>query len=101
MNAAELFNDGASTSAAGAVEVMQMDDEIASILTLGCVGINCVLWSFMKTHWAAINARFTTAMFIKLWGVSPLDGVTTVQGGREHIEKLKTERRDYFFKKKY
>ncbi|GBP38358.1 hypothetical protein EVAR_36310_1 [Eumeta japonica] len=30
MNAAEQFNDGASTSAAGAVEIMQVDEEIAS-----------------------------------------------------------------------
>lgn len=30
MNAAEQFNDGASTPAAGAVEIMQVDEEIAS-----------------------------------------------------------------------
>ncbi|GFS96257.1 hypothetical protein TNCV_16351 [Trichonephila clavipes] len=48
MNAAERFNDDAGTAAAGAVEIMQVDDEIASILTP-----NCVRSSFMKTHWAA------------------------------------------------
>lgn len=60
MNAAERINDGASTSAAGAVEIMQVDDEIASISTPDCVGIDCVRSSFMKTHWAAASARFTT-----------------------------------------
>ncbi|GFS71553.1 TBC domain-containing protein kinase-like protein [Trichonephila clavipes] len=59
MNVAEWINDGASTSAAGAVEVIQMGDEIASILTPDCVGINCVRSSFMNTHWAAASARFT------------------------------------------
>ncbi|GFV07719.1 uncharacterized protein TNCV_4942211 [Trichonephila clavipes] len=53
---------GASTSAAGAVEIMQMDDEIASILTLDCVSIDCAGWSFMKTHWAATSARFTSTL---------------------------------------
>ncbi|GFX81732.1 uncharacterized protein TNCV_317361 [Trichonephila clavipes] len=50
IHAAELINDGASTSAAGAVEIMRMDDEIASILTPDCAGIDCVLSSFVKTH---------------------------------------------------
>ncbi|GFV81741.1 helitron_like_N domain-containing protein [Trichonephila clavipes] len=53
INATEWINDGASTSAVGAVE-------IASILTPGSVSIDCVRWSFMKTHWAATSARFTT-----------------------------------------
>ncbi|GFT43138.1 hypothetical protein TNCV_5119891 [Trichonephila clavipes] len=48
MNAAERINDGASTPAAGAVEVMQVDDEIASILTPDCASIDCVRSSFMK-----------------------------------------------------
>ncbi|GFT08229.1 uncharacterized protein TNCV_3481721 [Trichonephila clavipes] len=60
INVAELINDGASTSAAGAVEMMQVDDEIDSILTPNCAGINYVQSSFMKTHWAAASARFTT-----------------------------------------
>ncbi|GFR33001.1 uncharacterized protein TNCT_707171 [Trichonephila clavata] len=33
MNAAERINDCASASAAGAVEIMQVDNEIAAILT--------------------------------------------------------------------
>ncbi|GFT89432.1 uncharacterized protein TNCV_4387131 [Trichonephila clavipes] len=49
MNAAERINDGANTSAAGAFEITQMDDEIASILTPDCVGIDCVRASFMNT----------------------------------------------------
>ncbi|GFR09418.1 uncharacterized protein TNCT_126761 [Trichonephila clavata] len=53
MNASERINDDASTSAAGAFEIMQiMDDEIASILTPDCVGIDCVRSPFMKTRWA-------------------------------------------------
>ncbi|GFX11161.1 hypothetical protein TNCV_4424201 [Trichonephila clavipes] len=51
MNAIEWINDGASTSAAGAVEITQVDEEIASILTPDCVGIDYVRKSFMKTHW--------------------------------------------------
>uniref|UniRef100_T1HI16 Uncharacterized protein n=1 Tax=Rhodnius prolixus TaxID=13249 RepID=T1HI16_RHOPR len=42
MNAAERINDGVSTSAAGAVEIMQVDDEIASTSTTDCIGIDCV-----------------------------------------------------------
>uniref|UniRef100_T1HQG4 Uncharacterized protein n=1 Tax=Rhodnius prolixus TaxID=13249 RepID=T1HQG4_RHOPR len=60
MNAAERINDGVSTSAAGAVEIMQVDDEIASTSTTDCIGIDCVRSSIMKTHWAAASARFTT-----------------------------------------
>ncbi|GFX72254.1 uncharacterized protein TNCV_4551761 [Trichonephila clavipes] len=60
MNVTERINDDASTSAAGAVEIMQVDDEIVSILTLDCVSIDCVRWSFMKTHWAAASTCFTT-----------------------------------------
>ncbi|GFX38008.1 uncharacterized protein TNCV_3836071 [Trichonephila clavipes] len=62
MNAAKLINDGASTSAAGSAEIMQVDDEIDSTLTPVCAGINCVRSSFTKTHWAAASARFTTTL---------------------------------------
>ncbi|GFY26279.1 uncharacterized protein TNCV_24771 [Trichonephila clavipes] len=62
MNATERINNGASTSAAGAVEIMKVDDEIASILTPDCVGIDCVRWSFMKTHWVAASVRLTTTI---------------------------------------
>ncbi|GFT10415.1 uncharacterized protein TNCV_3190961 [Trichonephila clavipes] len=60
MNATEWINNGVSASAARAVEIMQEDDEIASILTPDCVGTDCVRWSFIKTHWSAASARFTT-----------------------------------------
>ncbi|GFX79637.1 uncharacterized protein TNCV_826251 [Trichonephila clavipes] len=59
-NAANWINDSASTSAFGAVEIKQGDGEIASILTPHCVGIDCVRSSFMKTHWSAASARFST-----------------------------------------
>ncbi|GFV89253.1 uncharacterized protein TNCV_285861 [Trichonephila clavipes] len=72
MNATEQINDGASTSAVVAVEIIQMDDEIASTLTPDCVGIDCVRWSFLKTHWVAASARFTTTFvnnpFGHKWG---------------------------------
>ncbi|GFX26952.1 uncharacterized protein TNCV_1841241 [Trichonephila clavipes] len=57
MDATERTNDGASTSAAGAVEIMQVDDEIAYVLTPDCGCVDCKRSSFMKTHWA--SARFT------------------------------------------
>lgn len=38
-NVAEWMNDGASTSAAVAVEIMQVDDGIASLSTTECLGI--------------------------------------------------------------
>ncbi|GFQ65585.1 uncharacterized protein TNCT_289581 [Trichonephila clavata] len=60
MNATQRIKDSSSTSAAGAVEIMQVNDEIASILTPDCVGIDCVRSSFMKTHKAAASACFTT-----------------------------------------
>ncbi|GFY11481.1 hypothetical protein TNCV_3183191 [Trichonephila clavipes] len=47
MNATEWINDGASTSTAGAVEIMPVDDEIASILTPDCVGID---WAWEMRH---------------------------------------------------
>uniref|UniRef100_T1IGA6 Uncharacterized protein n=1 Tax=Rhodnius prolixus TaxID=13249 RepID=T1IGA6_RHOPR len=50
MNAAERINDGVSISAAGAVEIMQVDDEIASTSTTVYIGIDCVRSSIMKTH---------------------------------------------------
>ncbi|GFU87878.1 uncharacterized protein TNCV_964341 [Trichonephila clavipes] len=62
MNAAEWINYGASTSAVGAAEIMEVYDEIASILTPDCVGIHSVRSTFMKTHWAAASARFTTTV---------------------------------------
>ncbi|GFS92018.1 hypothetical protein TNCV_1931791 [Trichonephila clavipes] len=42
MNAVELISDRASTYAAGAVEIMQVDDAIDFILTLFSADINCV-----------------------------------------------------------
>ncbi|GBP67348.1 hypothetical protein EVAR_51419_1 [Eumeta japonica] len=60
MNAAEQVNDGASTSAAGVVEIMQVDEGIASTSRLDYVSINCVRSLIMKTHWAATSARFNT-----------------------------------------
>ncbi|GFT79361.1 uncharacterized protein TNCV_1613201 [Trichonephila clavipes] len=61
LNAAKRINDGASTTAAGAVEIMRVDDEIASILTPDCLSFDCVRSSFMKAHWTAGSARFTTS----------------------------------------
>ncbi|GFU16059.1 uncharacterized protein TNCV_1300151 [Trichonephila clavipes] len=60
MNATERISNGDSISTAGAIEIMQVDDEISSILTQDCVGIDFVRWSFMRRHWAAASARFTT-----------------------------------------
>jgi hypothetical protein len=60
MKASEWINDGASTSAAGAAEPMQVHDVIASVSTPGCIDIGCVRSPIMKTHWAAASARFTT-----------------------------------------
>uniref|UniRef100_T1I3W3 Uncharacterized protein n=1 Tax=Rhodnius prolixus TaxID=13249 RepID=T1I3W3_RHOPR len=57
-----------STSAAGAVEIMQVDDEIASTSTTDCLGIVCVRSSIMKTHWAAASARFTTTFLNNPFG---------------------------------
>ncbi|GFT56779.1 uncharacterized protein TNCV_1268791 [Trichonephila clavipes] len=37
MNATEWINDGTSTSAAGTVEIMQVEDKIVSIFTPDCV----------------------------------------------------------------
>ncbi|GFV74142.1 hypothetical protein TNCV_4510481 [Trichonephila clavipes] len=45
MNATERINDDASTSAAGADEITQEDDEISSILIPDCVEIGCLRWS--------------------------------------------------------
>ncbi|GFS65711.1 hypothetical protein TNCV_3853581 [Trichonephila clavipes] len=53
MNAAERINEGANKPAVGTIEIMQVEDEIASILTPDCVGSDCVLPSFMKNNWAA------------------------------------------------
>ncbi|GFV84410.1 uncharacterized protein TNCV_2044581 [Trichonephila clavipes] len=60
MNATERINTGASTSAEVVVEFMQVNDEIASILTTYCVGIDSARWSFMKTYSAAASVCFTT-----------------------------------------
>ncbi|GFU94811.1 uncharacterized protein TNCV_4552631 [Trichonephila clavipes] len=68
MNVTERINGSVSTSAAETFEIMQVDDEITSILTLDCVGINCVRSSFMKTHRAAASARFTTTFVNNLFG---------------------------------
>ncbi|GFW26849.1 uncharacterized protein TNCV_1376921 [Trichonephila clavipes] len=43
MNAAERINNRTSTSAAGTVEIMQVDGEIASILTPDCIGIDFIV----------------------------------------------------------
>lgn len=60
MKASMLINDGFSPFAAGTVEIMQVDSEISSISILGCAGIDSVGLSFMRTHWVAAGARFTT-----------------------------------------
>ncbi|GFY08725.1 uncharacterized protein TNCV_5006381 [Trichonephila clavipes] len=39
---------------------MDLDDEIAFLYLHRTVGIYCVRSSYMKTHWAAASARFTT-----------------------------------------
>ncbi|GFW55177.1 uncharacterized protein TNCV_115631 [Trichonephila clavipes] len=83
MNVTEWINNGASKSAAGEVEIMQVDDEITSILIPHCVGMYCVRLSLMKTHWAAASARFTATFFnnpivykcdvcVRLWFLSSL-----------------------------
>uniref|UniRef100_T1HIY0 Uncharacterized protein n=1 Tax=Rhodnius prolixus TaxID=13249 RepID=T1HIY0_RHOPR len=54
MNAAERIND-VSISAAGAVEIMQVDDEIASTSTTDRIGIDCVRSSIMKTLCFILN----------------------------------------------
>ncbi|GFU41310.1 hypothetical protein TNCV_3011341 [Trichonephila clavipes] len=41
MNTAERINNGSSTCATGAVEIMQVVDKIASILTPDYVGLDC------------------------------------------------------------
>ncbi|GFR09422.1 uncharacterized protein TNCT_126771 [Trichonephila clavata] len=58
----QMYGD-ASTYAAGAVEIMQVDDEIDSMQTLDCVGIDWVRSSFLKTYWVAASSRFPT-MFV-------------------------------------
>ncbi|GFS67623.1 uncharacterized protein TNCV_4363201 [Trichonephila clavipes] len=68
MNAAERIIDGASIPAAGAIETMQVDDEIASILTPDCVEIDFVRSSFIKKHYAAGSAHFTTKFVNNLFG---------------------------------
>ncbi|GBP43209.1 hypothetical protein EVAR_39265_1 [Eumeta japonica] len=42
LKGSEQINDGTSTPAAGATEAMQVDDVIASILTLDCIDIDHV-----------------------------------------------------------
>lgn len=42
MNVGERINDGASTSAARVVELIQVNDEIVSVSTSYYAGINCV-----------------------------------------------------------
>ncbi|GFT19400.1 helitron_like_N domain-containing protein [Trichonephila clavipes] len=60
MNTVKLVNDDDSTSAAGVVEIMQLDDEIASILTTLCLGISCARQS---SHSEVSSARFTNDVF--------------------------------------
>uniref|UniRef100_T1IGN9 Uncharacterized protein n=1 Tax=Rhodnius prolixus TaxID=13249 RepID=T1IGN9_RHOPR len=56
MDAAERINDGVQyITAAGAVEIMQVDDEIASTSTTDCIGIDCVRSSIMKTQYFILN----------------------------------------------
>ncbi|GFQ65704.1 uncharacterized protein TNCT_556851 [Trichonephila clavata] len=82
MNVTERIDDDASKTAEE-VKIMQVDDEIASILTPVCVGIYCVQSSIMKVHWTAAVARLTTMFANKpfeykydvcdrLWFQSPL-----------------------------
>ncbi|GFX43773.1 uncharacterized protein TNCV_4110521 [Trichonephila clavipes] len=68
MNATERINDGSSTSAVEAFEIIQVDEEIASALTPDCVRFECVRSSFMKTHCAAASARFTMTFANSLIG---------------------------------
>ncbi|GFT72232.1 uncharacterized protein TNCV_1801161 [Trichonephila clavipes] len=69
MNANEQINGGASTSAAGSVEIAEVVNEITSLLVPDCVGIDCVRSSFMKTHWAAANKRFTMTFVNNSFGL--------------------------------
>ncbi|GFU61747.1 hypothetical protein TNCV_4612251 [Trichonephila clavipes] len=55
-----MMYDGASTSAAGVVEIMQVDDESTSLLTPVYVGIDCVRLSFMKNTWGGAFVPFST-----------------------------------------
>ncbi|GFR10481.1 uncharacterized protein TNCT_724391 [Trichonephila clavata] len=85
MKVAKRINVGISTSAAGAVEVMRMDDEIASILTPDCVGIEFLRLSFMKTHRAGAIARFTTKFVNNPFGHK----VDRLYGFSAHISQQK------------
>ena len=68
MNAAEWINDSASTSAAGMVENMQVNNKIACTSTLNCIGIYRVRSLIMKKHWAAACVRFNTCdVCDRLW----------------------------------
>lgn len=49
-NVAERINGGAITSAEGVVEYLQLNDEITSVSTPDCTGINCVRSSITKTQ---------------------------------------------------
>ncbi|GFR16573.1 uncharacterized protein TNCT_278191 [Trichonephila clavata] len=60
MNEAERINACASESPAGAVEIMQKKDKMASILTPDWVGIECIRSLFIQKYWATASARFTT-----------------------------------------
>ncbi|GFT07688.1 hypothetical protein TNCV_4046091 [Trichonephila clavipes] len=42
------------------------------------------------------SSETVRSVFLKLWGVPPLGGVPTLQGGREHIEK--SRQKDYLKK---
>nr|CAD7569484.1 unnamed protein product [Timema californicum] len=101
--AAERINDGASTSAAGAVEIMQVDDEIASTSPTDCIGIDCVRSSIMKIHWAAASARFIKTFVNNPFGHNVtevhrrrrfcLQGSTLCFGMKKHCLDIAPERK--------
>ncbi|GFV25455.1 uncharacterized protein TNCV_1147251 [Trichonephila clavipes] len=69
MNATERINDGASTSAAGAVEIMQTDDEIASIIDTGlCRHQLRTMVIYEDILGNTASARFTTTFVNNSFG---------------------------------
>lgn len=67
MKASERINDGASTSAAGAAEPMQVHDVIASVSTPGCIDIDvsCMPFvSYFSYHRPIINKIITHKLFL-------------------------------------
>ncbi|GFV85161.1 hypothetical protein TNCV_4172141 [Trichonephila clavipes] len=72
MNAAELINVSASTSAAGAVDIMQVNDEITSTLTVQGLGSNpgedmdvCKCIAPLR-HGGTLNSRRATSHLVWL-----------------------------------